>query len=645
MATDPNIILGFDPTQSYGPNLGNIANQAAAIIKMRQAQQQAMRQTQVQNALSQLYSPQNIGADGNPTPQAMQAFMAVDPAAGMELQQQQLKTEGMRTEAWQMKRGLLVEEGQDALAVYDDAIKKGYTEQQARQLAQSDYTDGIQKLGKSGLFSQDELSAFNPQFDPVRTRGQLQTYKDRLAAEQKAQEDADKRTHEARQDAETREHDIATETPGARLRRSYISDEPDETGKRPSQYVADIRSRLASGGSIDDAIVQQESGNKPVPVRTVQTKSGPVEIGGRYQISRPLFDKYKQAGETWGNQADMDAASKRALADYRKRYNDDPSDIATAWFSGEGNVAPAGTMQGSQPKREYGPTQEVIAIGPDGKEKQVLAQQDTQKGGWVSADAQRTPLNVKAIAGKEAPEPGDQSVEQTAKLIAGYRMAPLTAFALRSPWGQQVMARVAQLNSSYDATQFTAKNKAVSAFDTGPQGNIVRSQNVAIQHLHLMDQLSDALHNKDEQTINRVKNQLAEEFGNADVTNFDVAKGIVGDEIVKAVISGAGALADRQNAQNQLSRAKSWEQLREATATARKLMAGQLNGLRRQYESSTGLKDFEDKLLPETREELEGLGGSKPTIREPPKFEEGKVYQDAKGNRARYENGAWVPVQ
>lgn len=162
-----------------------------------------------------------------------------------------------------------------------------------------------------------------------------------------------------------------------------------------------------------------------------------------------------------------------------------------------------------------------------------------------------------------------------------------------------------------DIQQFAADTakivKGVSAFGTGKQGDTVKSLNVAIQHLNLMDQLSGALANGDTQIINKLKNAASEQFGGADVTNFDVAKGIVGDEIVKAVVGGAGALADRENAQNQLNRAKTWKQLLGVTKTARGLMAGQMSGLRTQYEASTGRKDFDHLLSDETKKELGAL--------------------------------------
>ena len=193
-----------------------------------------------------------------------------------------------------------------------------------------------------------------------------------------------------------------------------------------------------------------------------------------------------------------------------------------------------------------------------------------------------------------------------AKMIAEYRIAPLTGFVLRSKYGQYVMSKVNEQNPDYDATQFTTKAAAAADFAKGPESRTARSLNVVVQHLDLVRQLGQALANNDVQVLNQIKNPIVQEFGNADVTNFEVAKGIVGDEIVKATIGYAGGMADRENAQNQLSAAKSWPQLAGVIDTAQRLAGGQLMGLRKQYEGGTGRKDFDDRyMMPETKAALE----------------------------------------
>ncbi len=215
---------------------------------------------------------------------------------------------------------------------------------------------------------------------------------------------------------------------------------------------------------------------------------------------------------------------------------------------------------------------------------------------------------TKARTAAQMPEPGDENVEAQAQAIAKYQQSPMSGFALARPFGQAVMSRVLQINPQWNAQNFTKSQQAYKAFGTGKQGDIVRSFNVGIAHLGTMSELADALKNGNIQTVNSIANRVKQEFGSTAPTNFETAKAIVGDEIIKAIIGGGGALADRENAQNQLSAAKTPAQLQGVIATYKNLMAGQLRGLKQQYESSTMRNDFDSMLSDETKAQLESGG-------------------------------------
>lgn len=199
------------------------------------------------------------------------------------------------------------------------------------------------------------------------------------------------------------------------------------------------------------------------------------------------------------------------------------------------------------------------------------------------------------------------SVGPMAKMIADYKSPPLSSFAMRSPWGQQVMSQVQQLNPKYNATVYGQRSQAMKDFGTGQQGNTVRFLNVAISHLNVLDKLGTALANGDVRTINAIEQRYHQEFGTPAPQNFDAAKQIVADEVIKAVVGTGGAQADRETAQQAVNKASSWEQLQGVTQTYRRLLAGQMVGLQKQYKLSTGNDDFDSMLLPETRQELNGI--------------------------------------
>lgn len=195
----------------------------------------------------------------------------------------------------------------------------------------------------------------------------------------------------------------------------------------------------------------------------------------------------------------------------------------------------------------------------------------------------------------------DDAVKQTAQSIAKYQLAPLSGFAMRSPFGQAVMAQVTELNPDYQAQNFTKSQAGYKAFASGRQGDQMRFADNAIGHMNTALQLADALGNGNVPLFNSVRQTFAQQTGSPAPTNFDTAKQIISGEVVKAITGAGGALADRQEAQAAFSRASSPAQLKGAIQTAQTLLARQLQGLGRQYKNSTMRDDFPTLLSPESQ--------------------------------------------
>ncbi len=97
---------------------------------------------------------------------------------------------------------------------------------------------------------------------------------------------------------------------------------------------------VGAGVSLDQvqgAIIKQESGSNPSVGTSVDGAKGPG------QITPATFAQYSNPGENINNPADNLAVNRRILKDYYTRYNGDPARVAVAYFSGPGNVAPAGS--------------------------------------------------------------------------------------------------------------------------------------------------------------------------------------------------------------------------------------------------------------------------------------------------------------
>lgn len=143
---------------------------------------------------------------------------------------------------------------------------------------------------------------------------------------------------------------------------------------------------------------------------------------------------------------------------------------------------------------------------------------------------------------------------------------------------------------------FAVRQGAEKKFAFGKEGQQVTSFNKSISHLVTLEGLADALNNGDTPLFNKISNQFASQTGNPAPTNFDTAKQIVGNEIVKAIVGAGGGVGDRDKAQEVINRANSPAQLKGAIATLKELMGGQLDALEHQYKASTENDDF-DKYL------------------------------------------------
>ncbi len=221
--------------------------------------------------------------------------------------------------------------------------------------------------------------------------------------------------------------------------------------------------------------------------------------------------------------------------------------------------------------------------------------------------SRRTSLQTHGL-GEDGLPTGD--IKDVAQAIARYDMAPLSSWGMSSPRGQQIMSEVMKANPEYDVKNFHAADKAVKDFSSGKQGNTVRSFNVAISHLDTLSGLADALHNGDTQLINKAGNFVSTQLGGPAPVNFEAAKKIVGDEIVKAIVGSGGGVHDREEASKTVAAASSPAQLKGVINTYKELMRGQLGGLKQQYEQSTGRRDFDKFLSSQGMATAKGGGSS-----------------------------------
>lgn len=187
-------------------------------------------------------------------------------------------------------------------------------------------------------------------------------------------------------------------------------------------------------------------------------------------------------------------------------------------------------------------------------------------------------------------------MEKMAQGMSTYDFAPPVVSA-KNPGAQILLDRAHEINPDYKAQNYATSLKAVKDFGTGKQGDSVRSFNAALRHLDTLDDAASALDNGNIPLFNSISNTLKTQLGGAAPTSFDAVKQIVGKEIVKSIVPGAGGEQERKDVENTLKNASSPAQLRGVIDHYKQLMVGQLESLKQQYEASTFRKDFYTKFL------------------------------------------------
>ena len=156
--------------------------------------------------------------------------------------------------------------------------------------------------------------------------------------------------------------------------------------------------------------------------------------------------------------------------------------------------------------------------------------------GWTIQMVDGKPVRINSVTGEVQPVevsgqmthipsapvggPVDQkSVDATASMIANYNMPPLTGWSQRTPWGQQVIAKIKELNPDYDATKYTGKQSGARTMGTR-SSNLAMATDVAEEQIPLVKATSERIDRTEFPTINAMVIAAQKGTGNEDVVRF-----------------------------------------------------------------------------------------------------------------------------
>jgi hypothetical protein len=182
----------------------------------------------------------------------------------------------------------------------------------------------------------------------------------------------------------------------------------------------------------------------------------------------------------------------------------------------------------------------------------------------------------------------DTKQEELAEKVSNYTLDPKT---LSVADRDSVITRAAEINPEYDQRDYGNTTAAARYWQTGKGADKIGAFSVAAQHIQALSDLGKALRNGDVVLENAALNKISVALGHPEVTNFDLAKQVVADEIIRAVLATGGGVTDRDKLQQAFSANASPQQIEGAIGVAKNLIGARVNFARNQFKYSTKKDD------------------------------------------------------
>lgn len=188
-----------------------------------------------------------------------------------------------------------------------------------------------------------------------------------------------------------------------------------------------------------------------------------------------------------------------------------------------------------------------------------------------------------------------------AQAIRSYNAKPLDE-STRNTRNIAVMGAVRKMAEA-DGEEFDTKGYGIAGAGeknmlTGRQSDRIRSLGTAQDHLQTLVNLSTALNSGESQAINNIRNIIRTQFGDAAANNLATAKQIIAAEVISAVTAAGGGVKERMELAHNITEKSSPDQIVGQANTLEKLMEGQMDNWRKQWDRLPGHmkkgKTFED---------------------------------------------------
>jgi hypothetical protein len=184
----------------------------------------------------------------------------------------------------------------------------------------------------------------------------------------------------------------------------------------------------------------------------------------------------------------------------------------------------------------------------------------------------------------------DSEIKMAEKL-SRYEIPYPGAYSFRNPRTQLIVAAAAEMNPTFDATQYGVRKKIREGYTSGNEKKNIDVLNTALGHLDDLQKASTKLNNTRWTSLNSLKNYIyTASTGDSAVKNFSADTIAVAGELAKVFKGGnSPALAEVEHWINLFNSSASPEQLHDGINEAIKLMKSRAEQLRNSYEEGMGL--------------------------------------------------------
>lgn len=186
---------------------------------------------------------------------------------------------------------------------------------------------------------------------------------------------------------------------------------------------------------------------------------------------------------------------------------------------------------------------------------------------------------------------------------------PLTSFSIRNNERGKMIERAKQYDPTFDAGIAPARVATRKDFTSGMAARNVTAINTAIAHMGSMNELADALENKQVPAANAVLNFIKTQTGNPSVNNFDTAKQAVATELMRVFRQVNASENEMKDWEKRFLTSGSPEQIKGALKVGATLLKGRIDAMNDQWDrgmNTTG--GYPQLLAPRSKAAMASIG-------------------------------------